>query len=1061
MSAYKHLSDLCKICSVLPALAIMPAVAAVNNPAYVENWSGTTVEKTDESVPGGILNIAAGENVGNINAGTVENNKIVLTKTADKGTAEVFGQGAVIYSRGDIAAINGTFKNNSISNTSETATKATANGGAFALYAGTNIGEINGDFIGNSVSSTYSGDGTTEYTSGSQISAGGGAMHIEGQYGNSAVKIGTITGNFIGNSATGDGYANGGAIYIKGGADRAGQQGYGVSVDKIVGNFENNSVVAKTGTSANKKASTGGAISIKNAEKDVTGATVNIVGNFTNNSVTTNGTDALGGAIYNEGALTVSGDFINNIAKSETGAAWGGAINNTGDLVIKGGKMITDNSAGFGGAIWNEGNMTFDLEFDGDNRYIVFGNNQATAELGAGGAIYNKGTIDNLSHALFQYNSAFQGGAINNNISGVINNISASTFANNNAGWSAGGAIRNQGKIRTMSGLIFRENKSGNGGALWNGTAGSVVESLSDVDFIGNIAISDNEKAEQQGGAITNAGRINLISDADFTSNQAGVRGGAIANVAPQGESDNYIKLQDTTFTGNIAGQEGGAIWNNASGVIDFAGDNIFTDNVANGVGNDIHNLGTVNIVSGTTSINGGITGDGTLTIADGATLDIGTATIQQGTLNLDGTLAADLINEQAFGHIDVDNFNVGADGKLDLTFGSAGTYDFGGVIASDKITYKDGIYNVDVDGSNIIVSTKTVDEITESANLTTGAAIALVGLANSDNIAMNIASLNAQNALNNGDIEYIENESAKLLAEDKPVAQSVATSVQNQVLSLATSRMAGGAAMGRSGGDLADVEYGAWAQGLMNRTKYADKFNGDTNGIAVGADALIGGKYIIGIGYAYNTTDVNSSTRDTDITSNSLFLYGQYKPNKWYVNAALNYTMANYTEMTTAFGAMFNLEYDVDSFGGQVMTGYDFASGLTPEIGARYLHVSRDAYNNGLFDIASSDTDYLTGVAGLKYAFTIESQARLKFRPEIRAAATYDFMSDVAIANVSVPGAGSYVVTGERLSRLGGEFGIGLSALYEGMEISINYDLDLHEHYTSQTGMVKFRLDF
>ena len=28
MSAYKHLTDLLKICSVLPALAIMPAVAA-------------------------------------------------------------------------------------------------------------------------------------------------------------------------------------------------------------------------------------------------------------------------------------------------------------------------------------------------------------------------------------------------------------------------------------------------------------------------------------------------------------------------------------------------------------------------------------------------------------------------------------------------------------------------------------------------------------------------------------------------------------------------------------------------------------------------------------------------------------------------------------------------------------------------------------------------------------------------------------------------------------------------------------------------------------------------
>ena len=49
----------------------------------------------------------------------------------------------------------------------------------------------------------------------------------------------------------------------------------------------------------------------------------------------------------------------------------------------------------------------------------------------------------------------------------------------------------------------------------------------------------------------------------------------------------------------------------------------------------------------------------------------------------------------------------------------------------------------------------------------------------------------------------------------------------------------------------------------------------------------------------------------------------------------------------------------------------------------------------------------------------------------------------------------------GDRLSRVGGEFGIGLTALYNGVQLSVNYDVTVHEDYTSQTGMVKFRYDF
>ena len=1085
MSAYKHLTDLLKICSVLPALAIMPAVAAEtsNNPNAVEQWSGNKytqefeASERNQGIGGGVLKLATGDTYQDnyIQAGLVSGNSISVTKTG--GTGDVFAQGSVLYSHGSLGGISGTFKNNSVNTSSDERSKASANGGAFALYAGTNIKSISGDFIGNSATSKYAGtDG--KYADGDQVSAGGGAIHIEGQYGNSAVSIGNIDGDFTSNSANGDAYANGGAIYIKGGSDREGNDGFAVTVGMIDGDFSRNSVTATADegafvAEAVMKNSTGGAVSIK---EENGAATVTIDGDFEYNTVTTNATNAFGGAIYNEGTLKLAdSDFTYNKAASTSGDSRGGAIYNAatnakgdtvaGSVTINGDVDIIGNSAGWGGAIWNEGTLTF----NNNGQQVTFGGNSATAGNAGGGAIYNIGSIGTLSHMLFQGNSADMGGAINNGWfegkGGQIETITNSFFVGNVG--KNGGAIRSNSHIGSITGVRFERNVSANGGALWNGSLATLdkigsVETIDDVQFLYNAATASGKR---QGGAITNSGVIKLVSNTNFIGNQAGDIGGAIANAEPQAKNTPTITLQNVLFDSNSAGKNGGAIHNVSGSVVNLMGNNTFVNNFAGGVANDIHNLGTLNITGGVTTMTGGITGDGgVLTISGGAILDIGTASIQQSSIKFDGEggkLLASLVNEDHYSKLLVDSIDGNAD--ITLIIGSVGEYDVFGKDGVTGITFNHGnLFNVTTsDDNKVIVTTKDVATVAKDNGLANESAAVLVGLANSGNNAMNAMAIRAQDALKEqGGAQYVQAEAKKLLPQDTPVAQSVASSAQSQVLSLAAGRMSGNALVGRSGGDAANMDYGVWAQGLMNHSKYADKFSGDTYGVAVGADALINGKYTVGIGYAYNETDIDA-THDMSIDSSSLFVYGQYKPTQWYINAALNYTMANYEESGVAFGRAFDsYKYDVDSFGGQIMTGYDFASGLTPEVGARYLHIATDDYNNG-FNVENEDTNYLTGVAGLKYAFEIESDARLKFRPEIRAAATYDFLSDEAVTTVTIPGASAYVLNGERLSRFGGEFGIGLSALYEGWEISVNYDLDLHEDYTSQTGMLKFRYNF
>ena len=985
MSRYKHLADLLKICSVLPALAVMPAFAedavlnnnnlAQDNQIYsetIENQYATSTER------GGAVTIDYSTNDVSVADNAIFQNNEVQASTAG----------------GAIKALNGF----NIGNNVQFISNKASNGGAWgagALY----IKLANKD-VASANTTVQIGENALFQNN---IAGLGGAIGLE--YGNLEIANGA---QFINNESTSAGATHGGGAII-------------VWHDPEHPNMHSTLTLNNSIFQGNQAIHNGGAIAVFD-----TGATTTINGGqFTGNQVA----KQFGGAIYNTGTMNIDGaTFSGNRADVQ---GYGGAIFNANGLLTVNNATFDSNSAAWdGGAIsgttsyLNKNSLPADWDFgewsvENVRKYWEQKNGfDAHNKIVVNDSTFNNNTVDSYS-----------GGAMGIYSDAVINN---STFTNNNAG-----------------GHNPADSTDG-GGAIYAG--GWARIDITNSNFTGN--------SSNYGGAIatTRAGLVDdtylKVSNSTFTGNEATVSGGAISN-----KFENTT-INGTTFTNNTATVSGGAIYNEAK--ITFNGENVFSGNMAGGVANDIHNIGTMTVASGTTTLGGGITGNGALTIADGATLDIGTTTVEQASIDIDGTLNASMLSSDNYGKLLADIITTGENGKLQLTIGSVGTYDIFGGIAHEDITIDAGLaYDVINNGADgIEIAIKAVEDIAADTGLSNQGAATIAVLANTDDDVLTAISLRAQTELAAGNVDYVEHETAKLNPENKPVAHSISSSVQNQVLSLAAGRMTGGT-VGRSGGDLANADYGIWAQGLYNHSKLNGQFKGDTTGISVGADALIDGKYTIGIGYAYNDTDVDSDSRDTKIESNSLFLYGQYKPNNWYVNAALNYTMGNYTETSNPFGVQFESEYDVDSFGGQVMTGYDFASGLTPEIGARYLHISQDAYDAALGHVDGADMDYLTGVAGIRYAFEIESDMELKFRPELRAAATYDFLSDAAVATITAPGSVSYVIDADRLSRFGGEFGIGLAAEWRGLTVSLNYDLDLHEDYTSQTGMLKFRYDF
>lgn len=1070
MSNIKHLADLMKVCSILPIFAVMPAMATIPDGyvesteqsikapvsivgenyenSYVRSPEGTALE--DQNLTN--LYFSHGKKTSTIKDTVFRNNNTELG-----GALATAGGGNVVPGE-----LGGNQTELFVENSSFIGNSALYDAGAIGNYGFLTIGEgvvfeqnvsVNGydtpDYMGGgalglgSLSTTIIGEGT-KFIGNYSGTYGGAISTRRSENGDNHIAKADIQGEFEDNEAK----YRGGAIFNTFYADNGLGKGAGVTVDADF--YRNNA------------GEYGGAI-YNDGTKDLgnlSGGVMTV--NNSNFNYNTAGNE--GGAIFNSGTMDINGgEFVGN--KVENG--YGGAIKNSGIMTITDANFY-DNIAYVNGAVATSPKDAVETTITGGR----FEDNYALADGGALG-LYSLATVDGT----WFVNNA---GGINKRIDGTSYKGAYDT--------NGGGAlfIGQKGKA-TLKNVHFIDNETGvNGGAI------HARHFLSDGAYLNiDVAEFDDNEAAKHGGAISNiySGHVN-ISNATFTSNDAGEFGGAIYNgvglnwggsTSNLSSGDGTINFTNVEFRDNKAGQNGGAIYNDTLGTMTFAGINTFADNRRNAgnyvAANDIHNLGKISVVSGKTTLSGGVTGTGTFTIDNGAELYIGSSNIEQSEIVINGTVFADVLTDGSAAYIDradkAENIrennggtyakllgNVTGDGSINLNIGSVGTYEMFSQ-ANDIEINAGKAYDVTKDGKNVHVALKSVETLAGETGMSQRAAGAISSLATSSNRNIQMVSLAAQKLLNSGDknaIAQIEQETAKLNPEDKPVTQSVTTSLNNQVLSLTAGRMSGGAPMiGRSGGD--NGESGFWMQGLYNQSKSGSAFDGKTRGFALGADTLVANKYTLGLGFAYNNTDVSSGTRDTEIDSKTLFLYGQYKPNKWFANATLAYTMSEYTENTDPFGVAVASTYDVDAYGAQLMTGYDFATGITTEMGMRYLHIAQEDYNNGVNTVAEQDTDFLTAVAGLKYSFYVETENMLKFRPELRAALTYDVVNDDNHATVMLPSVGtSYNVDGKALNKLGGEFGIGLTAEYKEMEFSIMYDLDVHEDYTSQTGMIKFR---
>ena len=565
---------------------------------------------------------------------TFQNNRMTLDSTSGNPAAV-----AVAASNIDVTVSGSTFTNNAVSVAED---KTDYPNGIYGSAIGVNTGNLTvteSNFTGNTASSKHQTQGSAIYQSVGQINISGsdfvnnaGNSAAGGNVTGGAVSLWGVSGTidnarFEGNTASiknvsvSDEAVYGGALYTRSGI-WGGENNTQLTVSDST--FTEN----RAEGSANAK---GGAIYAK-GDPD---SDFNHVLNVENSTFEKNHADTQGGAIYALDTTTIisgKSSFTGNTAQN------GGAIyNDKGTLVVQDGVEFQENFSTAqnygGGAIYNNGgNITIGngVQFVGNglNQPVTDSDNREMRSAGGAIASWNAGSLEIGENVVFEnngYNSSgnaawASGGAIyldTDQTKVTEMNIGTGTRFSGNVAGSLGGAIYAGDSKTEISGTTFENNKAGSlGGAVFAGQYFALNGhgvTISGSQFNGN-------EAGNYGGAIASQYTVLNVKDTVFSDNKAGIDGGAlyIAGSEEAGYAASAT-IENVRFDHNVAGNNGGAIYNTANSEIIFTGTNTFSGNTANGITNDIHNAGKITVASGTTTLDGGITGhNGTVDINGG-----------------------------------------------------------------------------------------------------------------------------------------------------------------------------------------------------------------------------------------------------------------------------------------------------------------------------------------------------------------------------------------------------------------------------------------------------------
>lgn len=252
-----------------------------------------------------------------------------------------------------------------------------------------------------------------------------------------------------------------------------------------------------------------------------------------------------------------------------------------------------------------------------------------------------------------------------------------------------------------------------------------------------------------------------------------------------------------------------------------------------------------------------------------------------------------------------------------------------------------------------------------------------------------------------------------------------------------------------------------------------------NTYGTTIGLDNKVTEKLRLGGALSYAQSNVkgkDSGQTKTDINSYQVALYGSYEPGRYFVEGQLAWAHnAIKTSRQITFGGLnrtANGEYNAQQYSANAAVGMPLHKGaitLTPKAGMFYSYSSPSRYTETGADGANltvnpPSTQILEGSLGGVVAYDRTTRSGAQLRPELRAAALYEFLGDDGTATAKYSGAGPTLQTpGLKPSKFGGTVGAGMGyTTSDGIwEIRADYDAELRAGYVSHNGMLTGRINF
>ena len=252
----------------------------------------------------------------------------------------------------------------------------------------------------------------------------------------------------------------------------------------------------------------------------------------------------------------------------------------------------------------------------------------------------------------------------------------------------------------------------------------------------------------------------------------------------------------------------------------------------------------------------------------------------------------------------------------------------------------------------------------------------------------------------------------------------------------------------GRNGGDTKTPVY-VWGQTLYSHgTKRGDNaFSSDTLGTLFGGEIELSRNINIGIGYGYGNTDSSSGNDNISMNNNSYFLYGNYNPKSFFINAIAAYNSGEYKHSTRAHTGK------TDGYFASVILGKDIDFGFTPEISLRYNNIKIKDHDTYETTIKSNTW---TGTVGTKYKHNIN-----KFTFGGKLSIEHDFYRSNDDIDILILDQTIHLSEQNKDRPLGVECGLWTGYNVSNIDLRLEYDLFVQSDYTNHTGRISFKYGF